>query len=386
MARIAVSLALACGATAAAQSPDAQSIVDAAAESMLSVRSATYEAQLEVRGGEAWRVATGRVQLARFDFSDPIGGKVAVQSEITRWDAPGSEVVQAVYDGEWMRQFRPQAGVLLEGQLGYGGAELLRGSFGDLILRDLVSPQPLASQRRAPSLRWLRRAAAGDVPCDVVEIRFGDDDGYEEWWFGAEDRLPRMLRRRFRSAQGGEVESLLTLADLQVNTDLGPAAFRIDAPDDVTVEMVGRKPPPDLKIGDPVPEWTVTGSDGKRHRLSDYRGKLVVLDFWASWCPYCRQAMPAIQKIHDTYGERGVAVLAFNCRDRGGVDPVAYVRDQGFSYFVADGNRAAIQYSVGPLPYFYVISPTGRLLHRMSGYNAERERELIGVIEKHLPR
>jgi thiol-disulfide isomerase/thioredoxin len=384
MTRIGLALAAVCGATAAAQSPDAQTIVQEAAKSMRSVQTVTYDAKLEVRGGKSWRVVIGQVQLSRLGAEDPMGGRLAVQGEVTRSGASGSELFEAAYDGEWVRRVRAGSDVLVRGQPGFGGEELLRGSFGELILHDFLAAEPLARERAAPVLRWAREAPVGAVACNVVEVGRSDGKRYAEWWIGIEDHLPRKMRRRFRSARGVEVESELTLSNLRVNPAIEPAAFEIDVPDNFVVETVGKKPPPVIGIGDPVPDWTLKGSDGKLRKLSDYRGQLVVLDFWASWCPHCNRAMPAVQRMHDAYGERGVAFLALNCRDRGDVDPVKYIRDKGYDYFVADGNEVAIQYRVGPLPAFYIISPEGRLLFRQTGYSPDKERQLVEVIERSL--
>jgi thiol-disulfide isomerase/thioredoxin len=387
MARIVFVLAAAFGATATAQTPDARTILHAAVESMQAAQTVTYDAELQVRGGDSWRIVAGHVQLARIegdDASDSVGGRLALRGEIRRSSSSKVDVFEAAYDGVWMRRTRVGAGVLLRGHPGFGGEELLRGSFGELILRDYLAPEPLAAEREAASLSMSGRIEVNGVRCDVVEARVEDAGRRVEWAFGVEDHLPRQMRRWFRSARGTEVESVLTLSNVKINTDIDPAVFTLDTPEGFTVETVGKRPPRETRIGDPCPDWELTGSDGKIHRLSDYRGKLVVLDFWASWCPHCKNAMPAVQKMHDTYSARGVAMFGLNCRDRGDVDPVAFVRGRGFSYFVADGNETAIDYRVGALPAFYVIDGEGRLLHTQTGYSEEKERQLIGVIERYL--
>jgi thiol-disulfide isomerase/thioredoxin len=388
MTRIALMLAAACGATAAAQSPDARTVLDATVDAMQSLQTVSYDAQLEVRGGKSWRVVTGRVQLDRTDTegsSDPLGGRILVEGEITRSGRDSAEAFSAGYDGVWMRRVRPEAKMLLEGQLGYGGEELLQGSFGDLVVDEFLRPATLAAQGGDGSVRWLRREPVGPEACDVVEVRSSEDDRTVQWWLGADDHLPRKKQWRYRSARGTEVESELVLSNVTVDAEMDPDVFTLDPPEGFTVDIVGRRPPRETKIGDLAPEWSVKGPDGKIHRLRDYRGKLIVLDFWASWCPHCNEAMPAVQRMHDAYEDRGVVFLALNCRDRGDVDPVAYIRKKGFDYFVADGNEAAVRYRVGGLPAFYVIGPDGRLVHRQNGYSPQREQALIEVIERSLP-
>jgi thiol-disulfide isomerase/thioredoxin len=387
MARITLALAAACAATATAQTPDARTIVQAAVKSIRAAQTVTYDAELKVRGGDSWRTVTGHVQLARAggdDASDPVGGRLAVRGEIRRSSSPKVDTFEAAYDGEWMRRAMVGAGVVLRGHPGFGGEELLRGSFGELIVREFLVPDLLTEQRQATHVNWTGRTPVDVVDCNVVEVRHRDMNRPAEWYFGVEDHLPRRLRRTFQSARGTHVESVLTLSNIKVNTEIDPATFTLAVPDGFAVETVGKRPPRELKIGDPCPNWELKGPDGRVHRLSDYRGQLVLLDFWASWCPHCRRAMPAVQKIHDTYGDRGVAMLALNCRDRGGVDPVQYVRDAGYSYFVADGNEVAVEYRVGSLPSFYVIDGDGRLLHVQTGYTEEKEKQLIDLIERYL--
>ncbi len=61
-----------------------------------------------------------------------------------------------------------------------------------------------------------------------------------------------------------------------------------------------------------APDFTVTTLVGETVRLSDYRGQIVMLNFWATWCPPCRAEMPAIERAYERYSEQGVMVLAIN--------------------------------------------------------------------------
>ena len=192
-----------------------------------------------------------------------------------------------------------------------------------------------------------------------------------------------MRRRSFRSASGNLVESVLIISNVQGGVEVNPDTFALPTPDGATVEQMGRRPPDPFEVGDKAPQWTLADSEGVEHSMREYRGKLVIMDFWATWCPHCRNATPAMQKIHDEYASRGVAILAVNCRERGEIDPVKFVRDRGFDYpILVDGNTVAPRYRVQGIPAFFVIGPDGRLLYRGSGFGPIAERNLHTLIEQ----
>jgi thiol-disulfide isomerase/thioredoxin len=62
----------------------------------------------------------------------------------------------------------------------------------------------------------------------------------------------------------------------------------------------------------PAPDFTLEDMDGQRHALSDYRGKVVMLNFWATWCPPCRREIPSMESIYRDLGKSGFVVLAVN--------------------------------------------------------------------------
>ena len=64
--------------------------------------------------------------------------------------------------------------------------------------------------------------------------------------------------------------------------------------------------------GMPASEFSLTDLDGKSHKLEQYRGKIVLLNFWATWCKPCTTEMPAMQTVYDQLREKGFVVLAVN--------------------------------------------------------------------------
>lgn len=383
MFRIVTAFVVAGAATVAtAQTPDPHTVLMSAAEAMLDVHSASYDARLEMEalGGQNKRVVTGKVYLSKNDFSDLIGASVAIRGKISGTGMQ-AERFEAAYDGSVVRRLMPESHVMLQADLGYGGEELLRGSFGALVMRNIVDMDPYSEEFAAPELVYVGKENVAGTNCDVIEARY--PQAMLRWAFGADDNLPRRRERRFRAAQGNEVQATLTIRNLVVNSNIDPAIFEIEVPDGVRVETVGKKPPPTINVGDLVPDWTLTDVNGNERTLSDMRGKVVVMDFWATWCPHCRDAMPAMQKLHDAYADRGLEVLGINCRERLNADPAGFVRDQGVTYpILLGGNQITMQYRVQGIPAFFVIDREGRLVHNQWGFSDPLEARLKEVIER----
>ena len=114
---------------------------------------------------------------------------------------------------------------------------------------------------------------------------------------------------------------------------------------------------------EPAPDFTVYDLEGNPHRLSDYRGKPVILNFWASWCGPCKSEMPEFQEFYDTYGEN-IHFLLVNLTDgfQETVDSASgYIAQQGYTfpvYFDTDVD-AAMVYGVSAVPVTYFLDADG---------------------------
>jgi cytochrome c biogenesis protein CcmG, thiol:disulfide interchange protein DsbE len=114
------------------------------------------------------------------------------------------------------------------------------------------------------------------------------------------------------------------------------------------------------RIGAQVPELVLHTPDGKLLSLTDYRGKVVVLNFWASWCPPCKAEMPALEQVQQSYFDRRVSVIAVNQMESS-VIAAAYAEQQGITFQIAldiDG-EASREYHVAALPTTYFIDQHG---------------------------
>ena len=109
--------------------------------------------------------------------------------------------------------------------------------------------------------------------------------------------------------------------------------------------------------------------DGKIQRLSDYRGKWVLVNYWATWCPPCLEEIPELEVFHSNHQDKDAVVLGVNMEeiDRGSLE--AFVDDQFISYPIlrTGANSPGELGRVTGLPTSYLISPSGKLAARRVG-------------------
>jgi thiol-disulfide isomerase/thioredoxin len=128
--------------------------------------------------------------------------------------------------------------------------------------------------------------------------------------------------------------------------------------------------------GDAASDFTLQDMSGKSVKLSDYKGRVVLIDFWATWCPPCRAAMPGLEKLHKAYKDKGLVVLAISL-DMGGWDSVkSFIRDNGITYQVLKGtDDVSDQYQVRTIPMILVLNKEGRITKRYLGFGSEEDLE-----------
>jgi peroxiredoxin len=113
--------------------------------------------------------------------------------------------------------------------------------------------------------------------------------------------------------------------------------------------------------GDPAPDFSYIGADGRAVKLSDLRGKVVVLNFWATWCGPCRQEMPDLQKIADRHAGE-VLVLGVNkLEEPAAIGPFARELGVRFTLVANPAGDIAEAYGVRNLPTSFFVRPDGTI-------------------------
>ena len=134
------------------------------------------------------------------------------------------------------------------------------------------------------------------------------------------------------------------------------------------VTVVASRP---AQAGDaPAPAFSVRTLDGRTLKLSDYRGRPVVVDFWATWCKPCRAAMPHLSDMQERYGERGLVVVGLSVDDAAPDEVKRYAETLRVKFRLAMANDRVLD-DYGPiraLPMTFFINRRGEVVRRVVGY------------------
>jgi cytochrome c-type biogenesis protein len=115
-------------------------------------------------------------------------------------------------------------------------------------------------------------------------------------------------------------------------------------------------------------DFTLEDLNGDPHTLSDYRGKFVFLNFWATWCSPCRREMPAMQKLYEEADKEQFVMLAVNAKQKRDVIK-AFADENGYTYpILMDPNyKVSGKYRVRAIPVTYLIDKEGNIIGRVVG-------------------
>jgi peroxiredoxin len=134
------------------------------------------------------------------------------------------------------------------------------------------------------------------------------------------------------------------------------------------------------------PDWSVKLSDGRKVSAADYDGKVLIVDFWATWCPPCRKEIPGFIKLQKEYGDKGLVIVGFSMDN----DPETHdrwIKEQGLNYLsiyanTDEGKAVVDQFQkvigeISGIPTTLVIDRKGKIVYKHVGYASPEDFEKV---------
>lgn len=130
-----------------------------------------------------------------------------------------------------------------------------------------------------------------------------------------------------------------------------------------------------------APDFTLADLRGNQHSLSDFRGKVVLVDFWATWCGPCRKEIPHLVKFYDAYSSQGFVILGVGLDKKANLS--RFASEMGMSYLVLADEQGvtARLYGIRSIPRTLILDKKGRIAFDRTGFAAGMEAEMeAGII------
>jgi len=197
---------------------------------------------------------------------------------------------------------------------------------------------------------------------------------------GKKDNLVRKYGMTLKSKQ-----AFAYLLSYAAEKEPFPAStFEFVPPEGATESKPVEKADPAAEfLGKPAPDFELPTLDGSPAvKLSDLKGKTVMLDFWATWCPPCRAALPDVNNARKAFAEKGFVLLTINNEPKAD-DVKAWMKKEGYTFTVLRDmeRKASSAYKVTGIPTNVLIGPDGNVLEYVVGF--EGSEAFWATLEKH---
>ncbi|MCQ9205729.1 MAG: TlpA family protein disulfide reductase [Omnitrophica bacterium] len=124
-----------------------------------------------------------------------------------------------------------------------------------------------------------------------------------------------------------------------------------------------------------APDFALSDVQGKTFHLSDFKGKVILLDFWATWCLFCRMSIPSFVSLYKEYNDKGLEIIGVALEYDGGKILAKFIKEKNIPYTVLIGSeKLAVEYSAYGVPTRFLINREGKIVRKFIGY---RDKEIF---------
>jgi peroxiredoxin len=137
-----------------------------------------------------------------------------------------------------------------------------------------------------------------------------------------------------------------------------------------------------VTLQEQAPDFTLKSLEGSNLRLEEYRGQVVLINFWASWCGPCRQEMPLLDRLHNRYEDTGFAVLGVNVE--GEAKPAQEIVDKTnvtFPVLIDKDQKVSEMYNLEAMPSTVVVDRDGVIRYIHHGYKPGDEAKYVEIVK-----
>lgn len=138
-----------------------------------------------------------------------------------------------------------------------------------------------------------------------------------------------------------------------------------------------------LRAGQPAPNFKVITTSGQPVSMDNYRGYVLVIDFFATWCPPCNESIPHLVDINRKFGKQGLQILGLSMDEDGEQIVKSFIDERRINYPVAlASEQVQIDYGIVSVPVMFVIDKKGKVSEIYRGYSDETGRSMEALIKK----
>ena len=138
----------------------------------------------------------------------------------------------------------------------------------------------------------------------------------------------------------------------------------------LTIVLLPAAAPPAQAGARPAPPWEASDVEGKTVKSSDFKGKVVILDFWATWCPPCREEIPGFVALQNKYANKGLTIVGVSLDEQGPSVVKPFMKRFAMNYPVVMGDSKLVSDygGISAIPTTFIIDRQGNVVTAHQGY------------------